>query len=89
MEESHKFFKTLKSTKYTHLSYEDFTQDTEQKIKQLFDFLNVEYSNIIIDRLSKNIKRKSPKILNTETEILKNIGGEILRKTINNTYSPN
>ena len=88
MHESDLFFKKLNSETFTHLSYQDFIENTESSLEQIFSFLNLTYSNNLITELSKDISRKNKSIDSTDDEILKKIGGEILTKTINNNYSP-
>ena len=88
MDKSNLFFKQLNSEIFTHLSYQDFIENTESSLEQIFSFLNLAYSSSLITKLSKDINRKNKPIHSTDDETLKKIGGEILTKTINNTYSP-
>jgi len=88
IDESDSFFKNLESDKFTHLSYQDFIQNTSGSIKNIFDFLGLEYSEELIKKLSEDIKLKNSSIKETEDVYLKDIGGEILTNTINNCYSP-
>ena len=88
MDESNLFFKNLSSEKFTHVSYQDFIENTEISLKQIFNFLKLNYSNNLITNFSKDITRKNKTVCSTDDEVLKRIGGEILTKTINNKYSP-
>ena len=88
MDESNLFFKKLRSKIFTHLSYQDFTENTESSLEQIFNFLSLTYSSDLITELSKGINRKNKKIHSTDDECLKKTGGEILTKTIKNNYSP-
>ena len=88
MSESHFFFKNSNDNLFTHLSYEDFVENTEIALKQIFNFLNIDYSKKLIDKLAKGVNRKNKKICSTDDPVLEKIGGNILSKTINNTYSP-
>ena len=85
---SHHFFSRLSNNYFFHLSYHDFVNSPEKMIRAMFDFLNLDYTENWINRVSKNIKRKNPeikKVLDKDTYV---IGGEILNQTINNTYNP-
>ena len=88
MQESNQFFNQLEPTKFTHLSYQNFIENTENSLKIIFDFLQLSYNDEFIKTSSKNIKRKNKRIIITNDKKLYEIGGEILTKTINNTYSP-
>ena len=88
MQESDTFFKKMNSSKFTHISYQDFTQNTESTLKQIFDFLSLEYSEKLILNLSEKIELKNNTINKSSEENLMKIGGEILKSTINNSYSP-
>ena len=87
MQESDTFFKKMNSSKCTHISYQDFTQNTESTLKQILDFLNLEYSEKLILNLSEKIELKNNTINESSEENLMKIGGEILKSTINNSYS--
>ena len=88
MDESNLFFKKLSSKIFTHLSYQDFTENTESSLEQIFNFLNLTYSSNLITKLSKDISRKNKTAYSTDDEVLKKIGGKILTKTIANNYFP-
>ena len=86
--ESDKFFRKLNKDKFIHLSYEDFVEHTESSIIKIFKFLELEASNDFLNTISRDIKRRNKKISNTEDESLSDIGGELLKQTISNNYSP-
>lgn len=86
--ESDLFFKNLSKDKYYHLSYQDFIENTEDRLKQIYNFLNLNTSEEFLSILSKNISRKNKTITKTDDKLLLEIGGEILTQTINNNYSP-
>ena len=88
MSESDKFFRELNKNKFIHLSYEDFVNQTESSLIKIFKFLEIEANNDFLKKISKNIRRRNKKISNTEDENLSDIGGELLKQSINNTYSP-
>lgn len=88
IDESDAFFKKIDPSKFTHLSYQDFIEQTENSIKKIFDFLNLESSENILKNLSKNVKRKHKSISDIKNKNLLKIGGEVLYKTMDNTYSP-
>jgi len=88
MQESNQFFNQLEPTKFTHISYQNFIEDTETSLKIIFDFLQLSYTDEFIKHSSKNIQRKNKSTRTTNDKKLYKIGGEILTKTINNTYSP-
>lgn len=86
--ESDLFFKNLSKDKYYHLSYQDFIEDTEDSLKQIYNFLNLNTTEEFLSILSKNISRKNKTITKTDDKLLLEMGGEILTQTINNNYSP-
>lgn len=86
--ESDLFFKNLSKDKYYHLSYQDFIEDTENSLKQIYNFLNLNTTEEFLSILSKNISRKNKTIKKTDDKLLLEMGGEILTQTINNNYSP-
>lgn len=88
IQESDKFFSDMNSSKFTHLSYQDFIQNTGLALKQIFDFLNLASSEKLILNLSEKINLKNKSITQSAEENLMKIGGEILKSTINNSYSP-
>ena len=58
------------------------TLNPEYKKKKL------DYTENLIKEISKNVERKSPEIKTTEERSLYKIGGDILNKTIDNSYTP-
>jgi hypothetical protein len=88
MEESNRFFKSLNPEKFTHLSYQDFIENTETSLLHIFNFLNLSFSEDFIKSISENIIRKNKHLITSEDKLSQKIGGEILTKTINNNYSP-
>ena len=86
--ESDLFFKNLSKDKYYHLSYQDFIEDTEDSLKEIYNFLNLNTSEEFLSILSKNISRKNKTITKTDDKLILEMGGEILKQTINNNYSP-
>lgn len=88
IQESNQFFNQLDPTKFTHLSYQNFIENTETSLKIIFDFIQLPYNESFIKSISKNISRRTKSIITTNDKKLYKIGGGILTKTINNTYSP-
>ena len=86
--ESDKFFRKLNKEKFIHLSYEDLVENTESSLMKIFEFLQLKANKDFLKANSKNIKRRNTKISNTEDKNLSDIGGELLKQSINNTYSP-
>tara|TARA_Y100000385_G_scaffold260771_1_gene290942 strand:+ start:404 stop:1273 length:870 start_codon:yes stop_codon:yes gene_type:complete len=80
-------FKNLSEEIYTDLSYHNFTTDFKQTIQKVLDFLNLNYSNELLHKWSKNINVKNT-LHNVKDLSLEAIGGPLLVCTINNTYSP-
>ena len=87
MDKSHFFFQKLKRDKFIHLSYQDFIENTEDSLSKIFEFLRLEINDKFLEINSKNIKRNNNIINETEDKKLLEIGGEILKQTINNSYS--
>lgn len=88
IDESDCFFKKENKETFTHLSYQDLINNPFQVISDIFDFLGLDYTENLVSEISKNIKRKNPKIKTTNDKNLYLIGGDILNQTINNNYSP-
>ena len=88
IEESNRFFKKENKNNFIHISYQDFIDSPSQIIKNIFDFFRLEYTENWITEISKNIKRKNPEIKTTKDKTLYLIGGDILNKTIDNSYTP-
>ena len=86
--ESDNFFRKLDTNKFIHLSYEDLVEHTESSLIKIFKFLQLKTNNNFLETISKNINRRNKKISNTDDENLSCIGGELLKQSINNTYSP-
>ena len=88
IEESNQFFKKENKDNFIHLSYQDFIDSPSEIIKNIFDYLKLNYTENWINEISKNIKRKNPETKTTENKRLYLIGGDILNKTIDNSYTP-
>ncbi|MGY8988918.1 MAG: sulfotransferase family protein [Flavobacteriales bacterium] len=88
IEESNRFFKKENKDNFTHLSYQNFINSPSESIKNIFDFLKLNYTEIWINEISKDIKRKNPETKITEDKSLYLIGGDILNQTIDNSYTP-
>ena len=86
MDQSDVFFQKLNRDKFIHLSYQDFIENTEDFLKKIFEFLKLEINDEFLEIISQNIKRQNNAISNTEDKKLSEIGGEILKQTINNSY---
>ena len=86
--ESNNFFKKMNRNKFIHLSYQDLIENPNNNLKNIFHFLEIEKDKNLIEKISLKIKRNSPKENETSDNRIKKIGGEILQKTINNTYAP-
>jgi len=88
IDESNNFFKKENKGNFIHLSYQDFINYPSESIKNIFDFLKLDYTENLIKEISRNVERKSPEIKTTEERSLYKIGGDILNKTIDNSYTP-
>lgn len=88
IEESHDFFRNLTSERFIHFSYQDFIRNPNNILGEIFSFLELDSSEEVLCKLSKNITSKNKPIYDTKDINLKEIGGEILKKTIKNCYSP-
>tara|TARA_B100001029_G_scaffold175788_1_gene177730 strand:- start:904 stop:1737 length:834 start_codon:yes stop_codon:yes gene_type:complete len=86
--ESNNFFKKMNRNKFIHLSYQDLIENPNNNLKSIFHFLEIEKDESLIEKISLKIKRNSPKENEISDDRIKKIGGEILEKTINNTYAP-
>ena len=88
IEESNRFFRKENKGNFIHLSYQDFIDSPSKKIKDILDFFKLDYTENWINKISENIKRKNPETKKTEDKSLYLIGGDILNKTIDNSYTP-
>ena len=86
MDKSHLFFQKLKRDKFIHISYLDFIENTKDSLTKIFEFLKLEINDEFLELISQNIKRQNNAISKTEDKKLLEIGGEILKQTINNSY---
>jgi hypothetical protein len=86
--ESDRFFKKENKDNFIHLSYQDFISSPSKSIKDIFDFLELDYTENWISEISKNIKRRNPELIKVTDKSLYLIGGGILNQTINNNYTP-
>ena len=78
----------MNRNKFIHLSYQDLIENPNNNLKSIFHFLEIEKDESLIEKISLKIKRNSPKENEISDDRIKKIGGEILEKTINNTYAP-
>lgn len=85
---SDRFFRRIDQNRFLHLSYKDFVEFPADSVKQIYDFLALDYTEILINDISSNVKRNSLELKMTEDKNLHLIGGDILDQTIKNTYSP-
>ncbi|MEC9209429.1 MAG: sulfotransferase [Bacteroidota bacterium] len=88
IDQSDHFFKSIDRGRLKHLSYKDFIDSPAEIIKDIFNFLELDYTEDWINKISKNIKRKNPEIKTVADKSLYLIGGDILNQTINNKYTP-
>jgi hypothetical protein len=88
IEHSDPFFRKINQNRFIHLSYKDFIDSPSEKLKDVFKFLELNYTENWINEISKNIKRKSPEIKKTADENLYLIGGYFLNQSIKNNYTP-
>lgn len=86
--ESNVFFKNLDNNKFIHLSYQDFIDNPYEELKNIFDFMNLHYSEKFLISISKDINRKNPIVSEIPNDNSGQIGGDILKQSINNTYIP-
>jgi hypothetical protein len=87
IDESNQFFKKENKDNFIHLSYQNFINSPSESIKNIFDFLKLNYTENWINEISKNIERKNPEKKITEDKSLYLIGGDILNQTIDNSYT--
>ena len=88
IEHSDRFFRNIDSNRFIHLSYKDFMDSPSDKVQDIFDFLELDYTDILLKNISNRIKRRSPEIKTIEDPSLHIIGGDILDQTIHNIYTP-
>ena len=88
IDESNQFFKKENKDNFIHLSYQNFINSPSESIKNIFDFLKLNYTENWINEISKYIERKNPEKKITEDKSLYLIGGDILNQTISNRYTP-
>ena len=88
IDESNAFFNKLDNNKFIHLSYQDFIDNTYKELKSIFDFMNLQYSEEFLISISKDINRKNPSLTRIPNDNSEQIGGDILKQSINNTYIP-
>ena len=88
IDESNAFFNKLDNNKFIHLSYQDFIDNTYKELKSIFDFMNLQYSEEFLISISKDINRKNPSLSRIPNDNSEQIGGDILKQSINNTYIP-
>ena len=88
IDESNQFFKKENKDNFIHLSYQNFINSPSESIKNIFDFLKLNYTENWINEISKYIERKNPETKKTEDKSLYLIGGDILNQTIDNSYTP-
>ena len=86
MDQSDVFFQNLNRDKFIHLSYQDFIENTEDSLIKIFEFLKLEINDEFLELISQNIKRQNNTVTNTTDKKILEIGGEILKQTINNSY---
>ncbi|MAO71441.1 MAG: hypothetical protein CMD02_02900 [Flavobacteriales bacterium] len=86
MDQSDVFFQKLNREKFIHLSYQDFIENTEDFLRKIFEFIELEINDEFLEIISQNIKRKNNAVTNTTDKKILEIGGEILKQTINNSY---
>ena len=75
--ESNRFFQELNNKKFIRLSYQNFIDNPETSLSQIFDFLNLSFSEDLVKTISKNISRKNKNITSTDDKILQEIGGKL------------
>ena len=88
IDKSNVFFKNLDNSKFIHLSYQDFINNPSEELKNIFDFMNLQYSEKFLINISRDIKRKNPNVSEIPNDNSGQIGGDILKQSINNTYIP-
>jgi len=88
IDQSDHFFKSIDRNRLKHLSYKDFIDSPAEIIKDIFNFLELDYTEDWINKISRNIKRKNPEIKTVADKSLYLIGGDILNQTITNKYTP-
>ena len=86
MDQSDVFFQKLNRNKFIHLSYQDFIENTDDFLRKIFEFLKLEINDEFLEIISQNIKRQNNAVNNTTDKKILEIGGEILKQTINNNY---
>lgn len=88
IDQSHSFFRKMRRDRFIHLSYKDLIDSPSLKIQEIFDFLKLDYTEDLINAMSKDVKRRNPEIKAVANKDIKRIGGDILYQTIDNSYNP-
>lgn len=83
---SENFFKNISAARFIELSYDDFVGQPEKSMKRVLDFLGLNFDEDLILSMCAGIERKSEKISEIDGKLSAMIGGEVLKKSMNNTY---
>ncbi len=84
VESSQQFFISHGHLDVFTLSYESFINDPVQSIKSIFDFLKLGYSEEFVLEITKDIKRKSSRLIEIN-DSLESLGGVYLKESIRGT----
>jgi hypothetical protein len=88
IDKSHSFFSKMRRNRFIHLSYKDFIDSPSLNIQEIFAFLKLDYTEDLINKISKGIQRRNPEIKAISNKDISRIGGDILYQTIDNSYNP-
>lgn len=80
---SQSFFSKLDKNRYYSLSYQTFLENPKLQIENIYRFLDLDFNDNIISKITQNIRRRSEKIHNLDENYLK-IGGPNLKLSIEN-----
>lgn len=77
------FFSKINKERYYSLSYQDLLENPALQIANIYNFLNLDFSNQFISETTAGIKRRSKKITDLTAEHIE-LGGQYLKRSINN-----
>ncbi len=78
------FFQKIAADRFFKLSYQDFLNDPQVQVKQLYSFLGISFEDSFVQKITKGISRRSSLQI-AITPALRDIGGETLIKSIENS----
>jgi len=82
MEQSEAFFKTLSKEKFICISYKDLIENSFNTLSAIFNFLQLDTTEIFLKKLSATLERKNRKIDQIDDKITWKIGGDMLLQSL-------